>query len=272
MGVRPAQLTENRKTDCQNCFGIRIGVAMLNKYDFLNSTEVDQFIDFLRKEIFSSASQLQQYLDGYKWPENKNGLNFQQTFEKVVKLRAGLKSALNSHDADQAFDICCEILRWGGVGVATPNINKLKEIKSKGNFISTLKEARTFMQSYIIDNENFHLSMNSGFSKIYTLLDDQFIIYDSRVAAQLCSLVKQCFNGNPVIIGLGKCAYQAKANRDPGKDFPMLTGKPKKYFESNIKAAWMLQRLADEHNLLKLRTDIMIFAYQTALFVEGKTL
>ena len=52
----------------------------------------------------------------------------------------------------------------------------------------------------------------------------------------------------------------------------MLTGKPKKYFESNIKAAWILQRLADEHNLLKLTTDKMIFAYQTALFVEGKTL
>ena len=106
MGVRPAQLTENRKTDWQNCFGIRIGVAMLNKYDFLNSTEVDQFIDFLRKEVFGSASQFQQNIDDYKWPENKNGLNFEQTFEKVVSLRAGLKSALNSHDADQAFDIC----------------------------------------------------------------------------------------------------------------------------------------------------------------------
>jgi hypothetical protein len=52
----------------------------------------------------------------------------------------------------------------------------------------------------------------------------------------------------------------------------MLTGKPKKHFESNIKAAWMLQRLADEHNLLRFTTDKMIFAYQTALFVEGKTL
>ena len=52
---------------------------MLNKYDFVNSTEVDQFIDFLRNEIFSSASQLQQYIDDYKWPGNKNGLNFEQT-------------------------------------------------------------------------------------------------------------------------------------------------------------------------------------------------
>ena len=42
---------------------------MLNKYDFVNSTEVDQFIDFLRKEVFSSASQFQQYIDDYKWPE-----------------------------------------------------------------------------------------------------------------------------------------------------------------------------------------------------------
>jgi hypothetical protein len=245
---------------------------MLNKFDFLNSTEVDQFIVFLRKKIFSSASQIQQYLDDYKWPENKNGLNFEQTFEKVVSLRAGLKSALNSHDADQAFDICCEILRWGGVGVATPNIKKLKEIRSKRNFISTLQEARIFIQSYIIANENFHLPMNSGFSKIYTLLDEQFIIYDSRVAAQLCSLIKQCFNDNPKNFKLGKCAYQAKVNRDPGKGFPILTGKPKKYFESNIKAAWILQRLADEHNLLEFTTDKMIFAYQTALFVEGKTL
>lgn len=245
---------------------------MLNKFDFMNSTEVDQFIDFLRKEVFSSASQLQQYIDGYKWPENKNGLSFEQTFEKVVSFRAGLKSALNRHDADEAFDIFCNILRWGGVGVATKNINALKEIRGKGNFISTLQGVRTLIQSYIIDNENFHFPMNSGFSKIYTLLDDQFIIYDSRVAAQLCWLIKKCFNDNPMIFELGKCTYQAKVNRDPGKDFPMLTGKPKKYFESNIKAAWILQRLADEHNLLKFATDKMIFAYQTALFVEGKTL
>ena len=111
--------------------------------------------------------------------------------------------------------------------------------------------------------------MNSGFSKIYTLLDDQFIIYDSRVGAQLCLLIKQCFNGNPMIFELGKCAYQAKGNRDPGKDFPMLTGKPKKYFESNIKAAWILQRLADEHNLLKFTTDKMIFAYRIRLGCES---
>ena len=60
---------------------------MLNKYDFVNSTEVDQFIDFLRKEVFSSASQLQQYIYDYKWPENKNALNFEQTFEKVEHKR-----------------------------------------------------------------------------------------------------------------------------------------------------------------------------------------
>ena len=44
---------------------------MLDKYDFVTSTEVDQFIDFLRKEVFSSASQLQQYIDEDKWPENR---------------------------------------------------------------------------------------------------------------------------------------------------------------------------------------------------------
>jgi hypothetical protein len=241
---------------------------MLNNYDFVNSTEVNQFIDFLRNGIFSSASQLQKYLDDYKW----SGLNFEQTFEKVFSLRADLKLALNSHDADQAFDICCEILSWGGVGVATKNKKALEENRSNGNLISTLKKARTFIQSYIIDTENFNLRMNAGFSKIYALLGDEFIIYDSRVAAQLCWLIKQCFNDNPMIFNFGKCDYMAKVNRDPGKEFPMLTGKPKKYFESNIKAAWILQRLADRHNLLKLSTDKMIFAYQTALFVEGKEL
>lgn len=35
------------------------------------------------------------------------------------------------------------------------------------------------------------LKMNSGFSKIYSLLVDDFIMYDSRVAAALCLLVRR---------------------------------------------------------------------------------
>jgi len=67
---------------------------MLNKFDFVNSTEVDQFIDFLRKEVFSSASQLQQYIDDYKWPENKNGLNFELGWGRATPTIYGKGSSL----------------------------------------------------------------------------------------------------------------------------------------------------------------------------------
>jgi hypothetical protein len=242
---------------------------MLNKKDFLRSPEVMQFIDFLRFNYYNSAEDLKRILNEYKWPEKGKSMNFEQTYLKFSEKRIELGVTLNYREESVTFKVCSEILNWGGVGVATKNINELEKMRDQGSFMNNLREARYMIRSSIIDTAHFSIPMNSGFSKIYTLLDDHFIIYDSRVAAKMCWLVKDCFGGNPEPLKLGKCDYQAKVNRDPGPEFPMLTGRPKQYFESNIKAAWILEKLALEHNLLNYPIDKMIFAFQTALFVKG---
>jgi hypothetical protein len=246
---------------------------MLIKKDFLRSLEVIQFIDFLRFNYYNSAEDLKRILNEYKWPEKGKSMNFEQTYLKFSEKRIELGVTLNFREESVTFKVCSEILNWGGVGVATKNIKELEKMRDQGSFMNILREARSMIRSTIIDTSGFSIPMNSGFSKIYTLLDDHFIIYDSRVAAKMCSLVKQCFkeksDKNPEPIHLGKCDYQAKVNRDPGPEFPMLTGRPKQYFESNIKAAWILEKLALEHNILNYPVDKMIFAFQTALFVDG---
>lgn len=242
---------------------------MLNKYYFLNDQDTIRFIDFLKYEYFNSRSNVSGLLNQYRWPDNTKGLDFEETFQKVSAMRIQIKNAVNKRNEYGVYEISSDILNWGGVGVATKNIRVLESFKKERRLLDVIREARTLIRSSLLDMEQFRLPVNSGFSKIYTLLDDHFIIYDSRVAAKMCNLVKKCFGSNPETLSLGKCDFQAKVNRDPGPEFPMLTGRPARYFESNLKAAWILEKLALEHNPLNYPVDKTIFAYQTALFVDG---
>jgi hypothetical protein len=241
---------------------------ILHKHRFISSTEVNDFIDYLKYKYFSPRHKFEDLLNKYNWPNNKKELNFELTFKQISGLRSQLNEALNFQDSDKAFEICSNILIWGGFGV-NRNIKTIDKINNQESFIQFLLSSRGFIQSKIIDLKEFDLPMNSGFSKVYSLLDEHFIIYDSRVAAKMCELINDCFGKNPEEISLGKCAHRSKANRDPGPEFPMLTGQPKKYFESNIKAGWILEKLAVEHNPMTFPVHKAIFAYQTALFVDG---
>jgi len=176
--------------------------------------------------------------------------------------------ALSNNDEECGFKICSDILQWGGVSVATKNLAKIERLRANKELMKTLNNARSYIQSKAIDINNIEIPCNSGFSKIYTCLDNRFIIYDSRVAAKMCSLIGQCFNQtNP--LGLGKTTFQAKANRNPGPQFPMLTGHDSKYFESNIKAAWILEEFAINNPRPDYSAEKLTFACQTVLFVTG---
>lgn len=248
---------------------ISVGKMELQKHTFLDSTATKKFITFLNKRFDSTGElELQKHLKDYHWPKGTNEKNFEQTFDFFTDRRKQLNAALSNNNEEAAFEICSEILHWGGVGVATKNLAKIKKLRANKELMKTLNSARSIIQSKAIDIGNIEIPCNSGFSKIYTCLDNRFIIYDSRVAAKMCSLIGQCFNQtNP--LGLGRTAFQANANRNPGPQFPMLTGHDSKYFESNIKAAWILEELAINNPRSGYSTEKLIFACQTVLFVTG---
>jgi len=240
---------------------------ILNKREFLSNQSTKKYIDNLIR-VFFTKQIVEESLGAYKWPNNKNALNFEQTYQCFQEWRKNLNIAINQNCQSSAYQICKDVLEWGGVGVAKKNIIKIEEIKKGKRLISLLKKAKETINAEQINIDKIDFPVNSGFSKVYTCLSENFIIYDSRVAAKMCSLSNSLFKDeNP--LNIGKAAYNAKVNRNPGKQFPMISGNNKKYFDSIIKAAWIIEDISKKHEILNLKQDKLIFAFQTTLFHAG---
>ncbi|MEX2430813.1 MAG: hypothetical protein WD645_02705 [Dehalococcoidia bacterium] len=120
--------------------------------------------------------------------------------------------------------------------------------------------------------------MNSGFSKIYSLLLKGFPIYDSRVASALGSLVQAyCKEAGlqtvPVALAFGLPPSQGRANRDPSDGLlrfrPLWYGAPRQYAISNLMAAWLLGVLAHHGPFGELPAERGLLALESALFMIG---
>ncbi len=122
--------------------------------------------------------------------------------------------------------------------------------------------------------------MNSGFSKLYSLLVDGFPIYDSRVACALASLVRlfceetgrEC-EEVPPSLAFGIPSSQAKVNRNPSCGclvFPRIRWSKRglrRYAESNVMAAWLLAALSAQPPFSDEREPQR--ALQSAMFMIG---
>ena len=119
--------------------------------------------------------------------------------------------------------------------------------------------------------------INSGFSKIYSLLLDGFPIYDSRVACGLASLVRLFCEETgrpevPAALAFGIPPSQARAPRDPSCGalvFPRIWT-PRRYAESNVMAAWLLDVLSQQSPVVELESERQR-ALQSAMFMIGYT-
>jgi hypothetical protein len=120
--------------------------------------------------------------------------------------------------------------------------------------------------------------MNSGFSKIYSLLIDGFPIYDSRVACALASLVQwYCEQREltevPEPLALEIPPSQSRGHQNLSTALPLFPtlrwGQPARYAASNIKAAWLLGALAEEPPFAGLEPDRRLLALQSAMFMIG---
>jgi hypothetical protein len=227
---------------------------------------VIKYVDFLRTHLVV-GNYFEEFIEKYKWPSKGVGFYFDKTYDMFDNYRNDFKTIIANKDEKAAGEKCLEILKWGGV--SQKNSTRIGQLVVDKRLIETLEKALAVIESKSIDTDKIDFHVNSGFSKIYTAISGRFIIYDSRVAAQMCYMIKQCFKGkNP--LEFGKTAYRAKTKRDPGKEFPMVSSNPKQYFISNIKASWIIEELAIKNPVENYSTEKLIFAIQTALFVLGK--
>lgn len=175
-------------------------------------------------------------------------------------------------------------MEWGGV----LNKNREKIFNMGSDITRYLSEARAILNpnTYNTDCDTENIIMNSGFTKIYSLIIDDFIIYDGRVGATLGLLVRkycECNNLSSIPKELlfaygnarvGKNENGLKNRRNPSEKqyrFPMLSNSSKKHIENNLRANWLLKEIISkcDSKFKKLDENIQLRALEASLFMIG---
>ncbi len=226
------------------------------------------------------------YYDFYK-EENITGSTYADSEKSLNYLKSLLLDATTNKDNDACMKACSMILKWGGVLGSEKRGNKNNLNKMEGYLASYLQKAQkyfnhksTLSNSYKlnVNGEEKALIMNSGFTKIYSLLCDDFIIYDGRVGAALGLLVRKFLEANSrtsipesLSFHYGK-GRNSKVNRNPSSQqlaFKSLSSSSAVHIRNNLKANWIIKNLdLDSVNGFSDQSNPSL-AFESALFMIG---
>lgn len=192
----------------------------------------------------------------YRWPQSGVfAADFSSNVQILDRLRLALRNAidLNSDDA-LARSAAINVMAWGGV--RNGNVSWLTT-NEKG-LADTLARVRNGLNAADTDQLRFleetsPLRFNSGMSKVYSLLCDDLVIYDSRVAAALgLAVTRFCqqqgilqtpaelsFPWAPAKTAIGARSSTRRDPRAGSLHFPRLKS-GRSYAEWNLKASWLL--------------------------------
>ena len=220
----------------------------------------------------------------YDWPfrctlpgdlHPRQGRTYLATVVLLDELAGQLRDSANNNQANRFHKAAIAVVKWGGV--------PKKRLDELGNgALPRLTAAKE-----LLDPAQADLSllagapMNSGFSKIYSLLIDGFPIYDSRVACALASLVRLFCEETgrtkvPARLEFAlPPAHGDPKRRDPssqrlGLVFPKTGSKDEVHAKSNVMAAWLLGALAEKPPFSALGAE-GVRAIQFAMFMIGYT-
>jgi hypothetical protein len=205
----------------------------------------------------------------FKW----RGQSFDENVALLDTLKSLLRDAVTSQNAAKFLEAAICVVKWGGVSqkkLCGLGMAALPTIEADVRLLDP-RSADTRQLSGI-------QIMNSGFSKIYSLRVDGLPIYDSRVACGLGSLVRmycheRCLKTVPDELAFGIPLNQGKTPRNPSSgtlEFHTLgSGQVRKYATSNLKAAWLLEPLAELGQFGQLSAGRRLLALQSALFMVG---
>jgi hypothetical protein len=141
------------------------------------------------------------------------------------------------------------VLHWGGV-YTTPG--------NRGWLTANHSHLFTILQAVVLDYAGgsdtsavVGLRFNSGMTKVYSLLINDFIIYDSRVAAAIAWLAKRWWTAalghspstlpSPLRFACLPANGAMAGYRNPCiAVFPNLTANPYEHYKWNVRANWLL--------------------------------
>ena len=210
--------------------------------------------------------------------------SFEETHSFLMNLSTNLKLSILENDNAACRENCLNVLKWGGV--LAHNQNRIKTFDDGICSYLLVVGQRLSCDMDLHDYYNEGLIMNSGFTKIYSLCLDHFIMYDGRVGAALGLLVRRfCENRSmPAVPGTLRFAWGkgkeasyargAQSRRNPSSgtwEFPELINNPRRHLESNIQANWLLEEilLKTSSRFNALPQHMRISAIQSALFMIG---
>lgn len=215
---------------------------------------------------------LHEAFNDYHW----DGLGITENTDDLIKYGKLIK---NSENDLNAFFNCIKVLSWGNV-IIKSTVNSLISLCEDGNLKRYLNDYGAAMESNstkeIMDLNKCYPSLfisDSGATKIACVISRRSIIYDDRVAAGLCLLIKKflmakgySYIPEELLLVAGKRSSNS-TNRDPSdRTFrfkKVCTGLD--HALSNLKANWLLGYSAE---ILKDKIDISAFN-QEALFFEN---
>ena len=265
------------------------GLAPVTRNEYLRHLSVERFIEWLRPYIRGDrafehsfrmfkpnrdwrCSSLWDAHRRYEW----NGMDFDVNQAELDCLAACIRRAVKENDRFGFIRAADSILRWGGV---TPhNAAKLRALGEEA--LPTFREASRLLDPSPADTSQLDdvRYMNSGWTKVYSLMLDGFPIYDGRVGAAMGYLVqKHCtdavLDSVPDMLQFRWGPAKGDHNRNPSQGslrFTMLTAtSPRKWAECNVRAAWVLSEVCGEGRFGDLPLGRRLRALEAALFMIG---
>jgi hypothetical protein len=247
-----------------------------------------------------SCTSLYDAFDKYLWPAEcpttgASIFSFAETEACLHELRTQLLAAISAEEAGDCISLCRQVLRWGGVA---RNQYIARQLIGLGNDLPTYLKA---IQGHfkrkdldVIDIERrvhvagrkLSIELDSGTTKIYSLISPEFIIYDSRVAAALGHLVlmwaAEIHDGNVDAVPACLRFANAGANnkyRNPQPTgsrsgfFPHLTNRDGSRISHNLRANWLIKKLALSAHSTRFEqlgtVSAKMRAIESALFMVG---
>lgn len=182
------------------------------------------------------------------------GANFAATTTTLNGYEVSLRTALATNNNANIDLACYNILQWGGQRVFNPNYPKIQRIPNLSLYFSnniTVLNPNLFDDNITLVKANGIDIFNAGFTKIYSLCIDNFIIYDSRVGFALCNLISQFLIANGITNIPNELHFRippgSSSIRHPkiinGYKFGSTNNDINHYQISNLRASWLFEKI-----------------------------
>ncbi|MDD2659858.1 MAG: hypothetical protein PHY54_09305 [Methylococcales bacterium] len=276
----------------------------MNKKEYFGQAFVTEFCEWFGQQLeatelahtwedrrFRKIVQFQHMNDAYSqysWPfhlclpdqPSFEGRSFDDNHKALTVLQIGLRKAVAKKDDGDTLRWAHAILRWGGV------------FSRNGMWLSENRQgvAEYFAgRAALLGNNEDDIVLtdiferfNSGMTKIYSLLVDDFIIYDSRVAAALgWVVVKFCRDRSLQEVPDGLRFPWAPAKEAPNVQRPKRRNPSEgnlrfprlrhgtEYARWNLRASWLLSEVVRITDTAFAELDDPLRALEAALFMIG---